>query len=559
MKAFAIPAPASEPTVLTARHYFWIATACLAGVLYGSFVPFHVQWRPVPAAVGEFLRIVAEPLTWESGSDYLANVLLFIPLTFLWMAALCVERTRLETVLTALLVLPAASLLSASIEFTQLYFPPRVTALDDILAESIGGLIGVTAWLAVGPTLTAWCRRLWASLGKEGWAGNVLPLYLFFLVLIHVMPINLTISPAMISRKYHEGRILLVPFASLSGSGFDVAQKFLWDLIYYAPLGWLLAHLQSPGWRSWRRLPAVIGLSTLAGVSLETLQVFVWSRESDVTDALVGALAGVAGWAVTVAHFWLSQREGNGDSTGNQPSASYPSRTGSYLVGGNRLLCRLAAVRFSLSARLRGRTQGTIYVGAFWRLHGRPSSMRSANLAQTMLFIPLGAILAAAWPSADRRLVALVALLLAFMIASAVEVGQFYLPGHTASVTDVLVEMTGTVIGCALGVVCARPHAESLPRWRTNGSMAEVVRPSPDRPLRERRSRRPRLARTSGQGAGARSGWHMLDFHELWRLSRAVVFPDLARCEGARLQADVLAPPGPSAAAGQHDRAEHSL
>ena len=119
-----LPGP-HEPTVLTRRHYFWIAIACLAGVIYGSFVPFHFQWRPINEAVSEFLRIVSEPLTWESGSDYLANVLLFIPLTFLWMATLSVERSRVEAAVTGLMILPAASLLSASIEFTQLYFPPR--------------------------------------------------------------------------------------------------------------------------------------------------------------------------------------------------------------------------------------------------------------------------------------------------------------------------------------------------------------------------------------------------------------------------------------------------
>lgn len=472
MKAFVLSAQAPEPTVLTAWHYFWIATACLAGVLYGSLVPFHFQWRPINEAFGEYMRIVAEPLTWESGSDCLANVLLFIPLTYLWMATLCVERTRLETFLTALMVLPAASLLSASIEFTQLYFPPRVTALDDILAESVGGLIGVSAWLAVGPTLTAWCRRLWAALGKEGWAGNVLPLYLFFLVLIHVMPINLTISPAMISRKYHEGRILLVPFASLSGSGFDVAQKFLWDLIYYAPLGWLLAHLQSPGWRSWRRLPAVIGLAMLAAFAMECLQVFVWSRESDVTDALVGALAGVAGWAVTVAHFRLSQREGKGDSIANEPSASYtlPVLTLTlwaaivFFVGWQPFDFRLSPDFIA-----EREAQFTWVPFGDYMIQTEFNAFEQA-LHKIMLFIPLGAILAAAWPTADRRLVAAVALLLAFMIASAVEVGQFYLPGHTASVTDVLVEMTGTVIGCALGVrLRAALTQESLPRWRPNG------------------------------------------------------------------------------------------
>jgi VanZ family protein len=91
-------------------------------------------------------------------------------------------------------------------------------------------------------------------------------------------------------------------------------------------------------------------------------------------------------------------------------------------------------------------------------------------LHKIMLFVPLGAILAATWSTADKRRVGMVALLLTFMIASAVEVGQFYLPSHTASVTDVLVEMAGTLLGCGLGVRLRAALAQaSLPDWRTHG------------------------------------------------------------------------------------------
>ena len=466
------PAEPAEPTVLTRQHYFWIAVACLAGVLYGSFVPFHFEWRPVNNATAEFLRIVSEPLTWESGSDYLANVLLFIPLTFLWMATLSVERTRAEAAVTGLMLLPAATLLSASIEFTQLYFPPRVTALDDIIAETVGGAIGILTWLAVGPTLTNLARGIWNALGQEGWAGKVLPAYAFFLILIHVMPINLTISPAMILRKYQEGRILLVPFAGLSTNSFDTIQGLLWDLIYYAPLGWLLANLTSPGWRRWSRLPAVVAIATLAAFGMECLQIFVWSRESDVTDALVGTFAGVTGWVCTVLHVRLSGYERERVESDREPSANYG-------LPGMVLLLWLLIVfyvgwqpfDFTTGREFLAERQAQFTWIPFgdYRIQTEFVAFEQA-LHKTLLFIPLGAILAATWSTTDRRLVSLVALLLAFMVASAVEVGQFYLPGHTASVTDVLIEMTGTVLGCVMGVrLRAVLSQASVPEWRTHG------------------------------------------------------------------------------------------
>jgi VanZ family protein len=461
-----------ERLVLTARHYRWIATACLAGALYGSFVPFHFEWRAPSEAVSEFMRIIAEPMTWQSGSDCLANILLFIPVTFLWMAALTVEKSRWKAALTALLVLPAACLLSASIEFTQLYFPPRVTALDDIIAETFGGAIGIVCWLTVGPTLTGWARRIWSALGREGWAGNVLPAYAFFLVVVHVMPINLTISPAMIARKYHEGRIILTPFASLTVSSFETIEKLIWDLVYYAPLGWLLANLMSPAWRSWKRLPVVVGIAALAAVGMESIQVFVWPRESDVTDALVGMLAAVGGWIVTVTYIRLMER-------GMETVPFVPGKPAKLGLPAWGFVLWVVAVfivgwqpfDFSVNADFLAERQEQLKWLPFadYQAEADFKAFEQA-LHKMMLFLPLGAILASAWATKDRRLVGAVAMLLAFMIASAVEVGQFYLPEHTASVTDVLIEMAGTLLGCELGVRLRTALSQkSLPEWRTHG------------------------------------------------------------------------------------------
>jgi VanZ family protein len=293
--------PVPEKRDSAARQYLWLALACLAGALYGSFVPFHFRWRPFGEAWDEYVRIVTGPLTWQSGADSLANVLLFMPLTFLWMAALTVDRSPRMAALTAVWILPSASLLSACIEFTQLYFPPRVTALDDIVADTQGGAIGILLWLSLGQRVTARGRRLWAVLEKEGWAGRVLPHYLFVLAVLHLMPIDLTISPAMIQAKYETGRIVLTPFASMSKNFMDSLPGFAWDVFCYAPLGYVLASLHGPGWRCWRRLPLIVAIAFVTALTMETLQVFVWSRQSDVSDALVGMAAIVAVWMTTVS------------------------------------------------------------------------------------------------------------------------------------------------------------------------------------------------------------------------------------------------------------------
>src|SRR5262249_54272835 len=160
-----------------------------------------------------------------------------------------------------------------------------------IAAESVGGAIGATIWAIAGAGITARARVAWSALGRRELAARLLPVYLAFLVLIHVMPLDLTISPVEVWRKYKEGHIVLVPFAA-PVSRMDQLSKLLWDAVYFAPLGVLLAGLRG-------RLQVTAGRALVFGVLvtgfLTLLKLFVWTRYSDVTDVLVGGLAVLGG------------------------------------------------------------------------------------------------------------------------------------------------------------------------------------------------------------------------------------------------------------------------
>src|SRR5208282_3522460 len=152
--------------------------------------------------------------------------------------------------------------LSAAIEFTQLYFPDRVTSVDDIAAESIGALLGIGLWLFAGQGITHWLRRFWVDLGGgQSSAGSLLQAYIVFLVLVHAMPMDLTISPASIYHKYREGRVILVPFAMDGPTDlFARIQKCLTNMAFFMPVGALAAGLAHPFWRRGRNWPALAGL-----------------------------------------------------------------------------------------------------------------------------------------------------------------------------------------------------------------------------------------------------------------------------------------------------------
>lgn len=124
-----------------------VALACtLFGVLlitltprpYGSdgrtdLVPFHPLWTALTGEI-DATRVVA---------TFGANILLFVPLGIL----LPLKWTRLDSPVMITLVL---ALLSAAIEVSQYYINAgRVAQVDDVIFNTLGGLIGWTMVRAV--------------------------------------------------------------------------------------------------------------------------------------------------------------------------------------------------------------------------------------------------------------------------------------------------------------------------------------------------------------------------------------------------------------------------
>ncbi len=195
-----------------ARHYAWLAAAFAAFALYGSLVP--LDYRPLPweEAQRRWAEVCSRPVRVESRSDWAANILLFFPLGFLGMAALCVDRRRGADCGPCRRPRSAWPI-SALLEFLQLYFPPRDSSLNDIVAESIGAVLGIALWIAAGRPLTRGARSAWSETEGDGTAARLLIAYLVVLALIQVFPPNLTLSPVELYHKYKAGLVRPVPFA----------------------------------------------------------------------------------------------------------------------------------------------------------------------------------------------------------------------------------------------------------------------------------------------------------------------------------------------------------
>jgi glycopeptide antibiotics resistance protein len=415
--------------------------------IYGSLVPF--KYTPVTwdAAFEQWHRVRLVPLTVHSRTDFAANVLLFIPLAFFWMGALCADRPRSSGWLWAILLIPAGAALSAAIEFTQIFFPPRVPTGSDIVGETTGGVLGVLCWLIAGQRITTWARMLAAAWRSSDVPALLLPAYLIALVVIHVLPLNLTLSPVEIYHKYRDGMIILNPFHTMpSDNVFQVAEKHLWKLVYFVPVGCMLAYLPPTSWqqrKNWRRV-------LLAGVALtaltEFLKLFVIDRYFYTGHLFVGTLGVMAGWCAIRA-----------------------VRTGRFRFFPGPVWLAVAFIlwltfvvittwqpfTFNFEATFVEVQWGKVSFIPFADYHrGEVYNAFDQFFHKVLLYVPLGVFLSRL---TVRRLkyAGILATILGLAVAAFFELGQLYLPGRYASITDILVETLGVWLGFRIATAYA--------------------------------------------------------------------------------------------------------
>ena len=301
------------PTRHSRQGYVLLAVGWGLFTLYGSLVPFHYVPRPMADAVEAFRWVIGHRHDIESRSDFLANCLLGLPLGFCVVAALRVDRPGLG-LMAAWVTLPACVLFSAGVEFLQLYFPSRTCSASDIIAQGSGSAVGVLLWVIGGQAATDAARRAWADPRAGGPAGQLLLLYAGFIVLVQLLPLDLTVSPAELYHKLRDGptdgRVALVPFADARPAGVaKKVQDWLELAGLFLPAGLLLARV--PQWRV--SGAAALGIGLAAALATELGQVAV-SRHPSTSDVVAGGLGVLAGWAagraspavrLTLMGWWL--------------------------------------------------------------------------------------------------------------------------------------------------------------------------------------------------------------------------------------------------------------
>ncbi|HEV7800047.1 MAG TPA: VanZ family protein, partial [Burkholderiales bacterium] len=149
----------------------------LAVTLMITLLPFEFSWPEQWRVLELFLPV-----------DFVANILLFIPLGFFYALA------RNERRPSALHVLILGALTSAAIESAQLFEPARTSALFDVVANAVGACLGALAYGRVARSSKVDGRLV-------GWLALELPLMGLIYLLVPLLWINSLVSRGEVVRS----------------------------------------------------------------------------------------------------------------------------------------------------------------------------------------------------------------------------------------------------------------------------------------------------------------------------------------------------------------------
>lgn len=444
------PLPADPPLPRAAQQVDRIAASAVAAwlrvvlvgyalfIVYGSLVPLNFKPMDAAAAWQAFWQMPMPDLKSGDRSDWAVNFLLLMPLSFGW-RFLQGKTAGIRPMFIAI----ALPLMSVSIEFLQLHFPPRTPSFNDVAAQVAGMLAGLALHAAWGDKFGHWLARFQPQASTESRLPTLLMAYLVLMLAFSLMPLDLSVSPVELYRKWRDGRVILVPFSAPMVEPWMWMYGLLTDVLVWVPVA-VLWSLDSPR----RPLGMVLLRVGLAATAVELAQLLVLSRVTDVTDVVLALCGGLLGWSMVQK--W--QRAGlTGVVTWD---SLYRRAWWVWLL----LLPALYWMPFDFepAALVDGRLSIALDRALFQTYFERSEFGALNEIVRKLLFfLPGGLLLALGWPAGRSWRWALLPAL-----ATLLELGQVMLPGRVGDATDALLQSVGGWVGLKLGQwICAQADA----------------------------------------------------------------------------------------------------
>ena len=279
-------------TETRARLRTWLAIGYTLFIVYASLSPF-TGWREQGL---NFAEVLAAPLSLTyTAFDTVINLLSYLPFGLL--AGLTL-RARFGAPVSALLALCLGILLSAGMEYLQMYLPGRISSNMDLLSNSMGALAGtllamsMASWPRLSSRVTHWRASLFHH-GKEMDFGlALLALWIFG----QINPSLPMLGNVFISETARQ------PFAMLPSAPFDIWESSAVALNLLM-LGTLMLTLLRVPRNTITALPVVLSVVALAkfitaALLLKSWALLLWIN----SEAMLGMLLGML---LLLAILWL--------------------------------------------------------------------------------------------------------------------------------------------------------------------------------------------------------------------------------------------------------------
>ena len=428
-----------------------VAGIFVAFAAYGSFVPLRWNSVPLDAAVAQFAQTPFIPLSRASRSDFLTNVLLFVPIGFFLLGA-AANRSRALAAAWFVPVVLLALGLSVGIEFGQIFVSGRTPSWNDVFAETLGGALGALTWAALGTVVVDWLAVLLHSDSQSDRAFRLLGAYTALWVVLGLQPFDYTVRLGELAEKFRAGRVVLQPFG-----GGDSLSDVVGTLLMAVPVG-VFGVLAASHRKSAR--PVLLGLGIALGATclVEFAQLLAMSRTADVTDLLMNGAGSAAGVALASRAMATPFSPGGAGGIRLWPLGALAAwcvvlivrhwTPFDFVADGNFVRSRLP-IMFQVP-----------FHSYYWAM---PLSAFAEASSKFLLGMPVGALLQWMWLPLSRRL-RLVQALGILAVSSAlffgIELGQLLLPTRVPDQTDIYIATAGALAGMFAVRVVLRSRRE---------------------------------------------------------------------------------------------------
>jgi len=263
---------------------WWLLYICF--VVYGSLVPLDFHPRSWDQAWEMFQHISLLNVGTQGRADWVANGVLYLPVGFLTVTLFTRFKTHRTLALAFIGSLLFSFTLAVTVEFAQLFFPPRTVSINDVIAEFLGSILGAVFAARWSDRFRSFLSTLRGN--PDRLVAHLLKAYAIGYVAFSLFPYDFLVSVSELEGKLHsDGWGWLVATESMRGSIALSLAKLFAEALAVVPLGLILCQLTA-GRRPWSPTRALLSGAVL-GLIIEIAQFFIVSGISQGLSVLTRA------------------------------------------------------------------------------------------------------------------------------------------------------------------------------------------------------------------------------------------------------------------------------